>query len=263
MSLSSSSIETPNPNGLRPIAEGQCPTLGTGKGTGIQAKGLWHICQTVSAFIWCLPAGLLLSGYATGDGNAPPTLSPWSLGVVELILALAALRLLLVPVRQLRWRHSVWLTLFWAVGTLLLHPFVPWWNRFPETQVFAFSMVVHWIFASCLVTQSNALVGAVGALIGDRELQEEAEVFFRSVWIMFLTMWTLVGIMITMAIMILDESSWYVAASLTLMRIRSYLFVTALVPLSLTIYLLWKAHRSCVAILTSHRRLSDRSAVEQ
>ncbi|MDD8043338.1 MAG: hypothetical protein PHC78_06170, partial [Verrucomicrobiota bacterium] len=61
----------------------------------------------MSAFIWCLPAGLLLSGYATSDGNTPPTLSPWSLGVVELILALAALRLLLVPVRQLRWRHSV------------------------------------------------------------------------------------------------------------------------------------------------------------
>jgi hypothetical protein len=216
----------------------------------IDYRSLWHISQSLTGFLWGLPLGLVLSVY-TLYGQQPDGLpvSPWALGVIELVLVLGACRLLLVRRAPRPWIHTSWTTAFWSTGTLLLFPFLLWWRDFPESPILGWNMMGHWVLATCLITQLNSQVRLIGQMLDLRELQEEAKIFFRSVAVMFVFMWIFLGVVLAMATNILDGPRMAVA-TMAVMRIRGYLFFAGLIPLSLTLYLIWKARRGVIQALT-------------
>jgi hypothetical protein len=131
----------------------------------------------------------------------------------------------------------------------LLFPFLLWWRDFPESPILGWNMMGHWVLATCLITQLNSQVRLIGQMLDLRELQEEAKIFFRSVAVMFVFMWIFLGVVLAMATNILDGPRMAVA-TMAVMRIRGYLFFAGLIPLSLTLYLIWKARRGVIQALT-------------
>ena len=198
---------------------------------------LLRVSRGFAGVFWAMP--LLALAHAAGLGGGLSV--RWTIG-----LGLAGFLPLLWGLWRLRWSGELtsrWggriaRTLWLAMGTIYLSPFLAWWSAVPEQTYFAVNVGVHYLLWIGLLAALNAVAGEAGRWMGDGGLRREAKAGLGMVvWLSGCTVAALAWLYHRAGIL---DAGWpTVSAHLAqLPREARMLF---LLPYAMTAYVMWRA----------------------
>lgn len=202
-------------------------------------RALGRLVRGLSCLFWGLPV-VLLAAVQTAKADPARPVHLWS--------TLVAFGLLLYGIHQLAafqpqervWQLAVDRVRMAALVNLGLCPFVYWWSRFPNEQVFQWVVDLLVLAVLVFLIELNPLLDRLVAMLPDEGLRQETRVFTR------VGRFVLVPVLAVVAfylILLRVEPSfpaltpWF--AFLTEGGLWVVLFV-ALLPVALTMALVWK-----------------------
>ena len=203
-------------------------------------RSLGHLARGLSALFWGLPATLVICAEtARADWLRPLGMLP----------ALASTGLLLYGLRQMAgfqkqerpWRRSLERAELLALVNFGLCPFLYWQNRMPDQPFFAAAVAVLVLSALLFLFNLNVVLRQLGAILPDETLRHETLLFSR------LNRWLLAGLLFLgfTYIALLRVRQVGPVSETLLIQFQSFGFwalaFLALLPLALTMALLWKA----------------------
>ena len=221
---------------------------------------LGRLARGLSALFWGLPLALVLSVQSL-------TINPFGhLGVVSLLAPSAGFALLFYglfllgsfPDPTLRWPASLDRARFLALTCLGLSPFLHWYRRMPDTELFVSAVHLLGLFGVGFLITLNGLLRRFTAALPDPLLRLETAAFTRInngcllalplivlAWILAWR-WTDAPVHVRLLLQWIEP-----------FRLFVLLFFT-LLPLSMTMSLLWKTKETLVGLLTGDSPPVDR-----
>jgi len=213
---------------------------------------LGRLARGLSALFWGLPLALVLSVQSL-------TINPFGhLGLVSLLAPSVGFALLFYglvllgtfPGPDRRWPANLDRTRFLALTCLGLSPFLHWYRRMPDTELFASAVHLLGLFGVGFLITLNGLLRRFTAALPDPLLRLETAAFTR----------INNGCLLALPLIVL---AWILAWRLTdapvhvrlllqwiePFRLFVLLFLT-LLPLSMTMSLLWKTKETLLGLLT-------------
>jgi hypothetical protein len=203
-------------------------------------SSLVRVIRGLSALFWGLPLSLLACG-RTAMGDMSPELG--------LFPALAANGLILYGVMQLQKFHpqeQVWIKAverakLFALLNVALSPFPWWWNRWPDEPFFGESMLLLLFSGMSLLLCLNHALRRLAAMLPDETLRSETGVFTALNSTLIFALVALVAAWM-LASLLPAPPIWLNLLLVTVNERRGWLVVVlALLPLALTMTLLWRA----------------------
>jgi|SRR5439155_19311469 len=202
-------------------------------------RSLGRLVRGLSALFWGLPAALIICFYtARADGLK-------SFGIVP---PLAATALLVYGLWQLGgfqkqervWRNALDRARVLSLVNFFLSPFLYWWNRVPGQSFFLAMVIVFALSALLFLGSINLVLQRLGAMLPDETLRLETKQFTTlnlnllcATFVAALLYWGL-GQFRTMPL-------WLGVVAAVMERGRFwFLVVLVLLPLAMTMALLWK-----------------------
>ncbi len=202
-------------------------------------RSLGRLVRGLSALFWGLPAALIICFYtARADGLK-------SFGIVP---PLAATALLVYGLWQLGgfqkqervWRNALDRARVLSLVNFFLSPFLYWWNRVPGQSFFLAMVIVFALSALLFLGSINLVLQRLGAMLPDETLRLETKQFTTlnlnllcATLVAALLYWGL-GQFRTMPL-------WLGVVAAVMERGRFwFLVVLVLLPLAMTMALLWK-----------------------
>jgi hypothetical protein len=202
-------------------------------------RSLGRLIRGLSALFWGLPAALVVCvGTATAGWFKAASVIP----------ALAATGLLLFGLWQLGyfqrqerpWMLALDRARLIALVNFGLCPFLHWWNKLPEQPFFAFVVALLAMSGFLFLFNLNLVLARLGEMLPDETLRQETRQFTainRGLLVALLTL--AAGYTFLRQMPDLPESLLVVSARLERMSQWSLLMLL-LLPLSLTMALIWK-----------------------
>ena len=202
-------------------------------------RSLGRLVRGLSALFWGLPSALVVSVYVGTNEWARPThmLGP----VVVLGLLFYGLNLLSDFQKQERiWRESLERTKLLALINVGLSPFIYWYNRLPEEQLYGIAVLLLIVTGLLFLFNLNHMLQRLAAMLPDETLRTETRVFGN------------LNISIVASILVLSGLFYFfrqleqlpqlVIHFLTILQLlRLWLFVfLILLPIAMTMTLIWK-----------------------
>jgi len=217
---------------------------------------LGALTRGLSALFWGLPLALVLSVQSVTSMRLGPLellnlLAP-SAGFGLLLYGLVLLGALRMP------RHRAWVAKldrarFLALTCLGLSPFLHWYQRMPQTDLFSTAVALLALFSVMLLLSLNGVLRRLAEALPDALLVIEAKAFTR------LNMLCLLLLPVVTAGWFLAwrwaEAPLWLAEALRRaepFRLLVLLFLT-LLPLSMTMSLLWKTKETLLGLGTAGR----------
>ncbi|MGO8838175.1 MAG: hypothetical protein ACLQAH_15925 [Limisphaerales bacterium] len=203
-------------------------------------RSLGRLARGLSALFWGLPASLVICAEtARADWLRP-------LGVVP---TLAGTGLLLYGLRQMGdfqkqerpWRHALDRAKLLGLVNFGLCPFLYWQNKMPEQPFFNAAVAVLALSALLFLFNLNVVLKQLGAMLPDETLRHETRLFtLLNCWLLFAIL--LLGIAY---VVLLHQPRLPPALGALFVQFQSIGFWAltffALLPLAMTMALLWKA----------------------
>jgi hypothetical protein len=217
-------------------------------------RSLAKLVRGLSTLFWCLPLGFLAQ-VETGRTDWFGSLGAWA--AAPAVILSAALFFGLTQLRCFQRQERVWqnsLTRAEALALIntALTPFIYWWHRFPAVAYFLLTVGLLALSNLLFLMQLNRVLHRLTAMIPEETLRAETALFASfNIWLL--------------AAVFLILSAWFGAWSwagteahrhdfLNMLRWRglgAVLFLT-LVPLALTMALIWKIKEVLYAGIFSH-----------
>lgn len=208
-------------------------------GPQLQPNDLVALAQGLSCWLWGIPAAMLLSIRELPFEWGIPFQVP--LFVVPYLLVLTgAVKMARVRSPGDRWRSEAQRALILCIVAAYLTPFLFWWRRWPQS---VYLMANVWLLVACgvaLLAQVNRVVRTLGACLGDPALAAEAELFRAVVWIV-LGLPTLAAIAFVITASVRTQQPVTTQFETALLATPSWGLALLLVPLSITLALVWRA----------------------
>ena len=215
---------------------------------------LARLTRGLSALFWGLPLTLIL-GFQTARTD-------WlrSFGVLPPLLTTGLLLYGLLELRHFQpqdrsWHSALERTLLVGVVNMGLSPFLYWWSQAPEQPLFHAAVALLLSTGLIFLSLLNLVLSRLGALLPDETLRQETSQFTlinRALLVMTLTL-----------VLVFAALSYYrqplpMALAFALMFLERFslwlLVAFVLVPLSLTMALLWKTKEVILESVFSGRR---------
>ena len=203
-------------------------------------RSLGHLSRGLSALFWGLPASLVICAETSRDHWFRP------LGMLP---ALAGTGLLLYGLQQMGyfqrqerpWHRALDRARLLGLVNFGLCPFLYWQNRVPNQPFFNAAVGVLALSALLFLFNLNVVLKQLGAILPDETLRQETLLFSRlNRWLLFILLLSCAGYVV-----LLRQHGRNVAMDSLLVEIQSIGFWAltffALLPLALTMALLWKA----------------------
>ena len=210
---------------------------------------LAKIARGTSVLFWGLPSTLIVSIMATMS-NWTDAAFPFGMLLPPLAFAMLWYGLSLFEVFQPQeriWQNSLFQAKLWGLVNLGLSPFLHWHHRAPDEVYFG---VAVWILALTFVfylMALNKVLSRLSAMLPDETLRIESQLFSkmnRSLLSMIP-----VGLAFMFFLPLIDDPPVFILGILEfILNMRPWLFMAfVLVPLSMSMSLLWKTKESIYA----------------
>jgi hypothetical protein len=202
-------------------------------------RSLGRLVRGLSALFWGLPSALVISVYVGTNEWARPVhmLAP----IVVLGLLFYGLNLLSDFQKQERvWRDSLERAKLLALINVGLSPFIYWYNRLPEEQLYALAVLLLMLTGLLFLFNLNHVLQRLAAMLPDETLRTETRVFGNLNISILTSILVLSGVFYLLEQ--LDRLPQLVAHFLMILRmLRLWLFVfLILLPIAMTMTLIWK-----------------------
>lgn len=208
-------------------------------GPQLESRDLVALAQGLSCWLWGIPAAVLLSIREMPFEWGMPFQVPL-FAVPYLLVLVGAFKMARIRSCGDRWRSEARRALGLCLFALYLAPFLFWWRRWPQS---VYLMGNVWVLIACgiaLLAQVNRLVRSLGAALGDPALAAEAELFRAVVWIV-LGLPTLAAFVYVIAASFRTGEHVTLRFEAALLATPSWGLALLLVPLSITLALVWRA----------------------
>ena len=210
---------------------------------------LAKIARGTSVLFWGLPSTLIVSIMATMS-NWTDAAFPFGMLLPPLAFAMLWYGLSLFKVFQPQeriWQNSLFQAKLWGLVNLGLSPFLHWHHRAPDEVYFG---VAVWLLALTFVfylMALNKVLSRLSAMLPDETLRIESQLFSkmnRSLLSMIP-----VGLTLMFFLPLIDDPPVFILGILEfILNMRPWLFMAfVLVPLSMSMSLLWKTKESIYA----------------
>lgn len=215
-------------------------------------SSLVRVIRGLSALFWGLPLSLLACG-RTAMGDMPA-----ELGMLPAIAANALIFYGLLQLQHFQPQEQVWIKTverakILALLNLALSPFPWWWNRWPDEAFFGQSMLLLLFSGMGLLLCLNQALRRLAAMLPDETLRAETRLFTALNSTLIFALCSLVGIWI-LATMLPHLPGWLGLLLMGVNEKRGWLVVVlALLPLALTMTLLWRAKEALFHGLAERR----------
>ena len=202
-------------------------------------RSLGRLVRGLSALFWGLPLALVVSVYVGTNEWARPIhmLGP----VVVLGLLFYGLNLLTDFQKQERiWRESLERAKLLALINVGLSPFIYWYNRLPEEQLYGLAVLLLMITGLLFLFNLNHVLQRLAAMLPDETLRNETRVFGNLNISILTSILVLSGVFYFLSQ--LEQLPQLVAHFVTILQmLRLWLFVfLVLLPIAMTMTLIWK-----------------------
>ena len=209
---------------------------------------LAKIARGTSVLFWALPSTLIISIMATMS-NWTDAAFPFGMLLPPLAFAMLWYGLSLFKVFQPQeriWQNSLFQAKLWGLVNLGLSPFLHWHHRAPDEVYFG---VAVWILALTFVfylMALNKVLSRLSAMLPDETLRIESQLFSkmnRSLLSMIP-----VGLTFMFFLPLIDDPPVFILGILDfILNMRRLFMAFVLVPLSMSMSLLWKTKESIYA----------------
>jgi len=215
---------------------------------------LARLTRGLSALFWGLPLTLLLS-FQTARTD-------WlrSFGVLPPVLATGLVFYGLLEMRHFQpqspgWRSALDRALLLGLVNFGLSPFLYWWSLAPEQPLFSAAVALLVGTAVIFLSLLNLVLSRLGTLLPDETLRQETSQFTVINRVLLVGTLTLVVVFVTLVHYRQPLPIALAYALIFLERFGLWLLVAfVLLPLSLTMALLWKAKQTILESVFSGRR---------
>ena len=215
---------------------------------------LARLTRGLSALFWGLPLTLLLS-FQTARTD-------WlrSFGVLPPLLTTGLVFYGLLEMRHFQpqspgWRSALDRALLLGLVNFGLSPFLYWWSLAPEQPLFSAAVALLVGTAVVFLSLLNLVLGRLGTLLPDETLRQETSQFTVINRILLVGTLTLVVVFV---LLVNYRHALPIALAYALMFLERFglllLVAFVLLPLSLTMALLWKAKQTILDSVFSGRR---------
>ena len=218
-------------------------------------QSLGRLVRGLSTVFWLLPLSLI--------AQIETTRIDWfgSLGAWSGAPAVVLYCVLLYGLAQLRhfqkqeriWQDALARATFLGVVNAGLTPFIFWWRRFPDVSYFLLTVGLLVVSTFVFLMQLNRVLVRLAAMIPDETLRAETNIFAG------INIWVLAGVLLALCAW---TAAWVWAGSeastqrllMTLRwRASGVILFLAIVPLALTMALIWKIKEVLYAGIFSHQ----------
>jgi len=215
-------------------------------------RSLSRLVRGLSALFWGLPAALIVC-VGTGLGgwlpafNVAPVLATTALPLYGLWHVGAFQR------QERPWRRALDRTRLIGLINFGLSPFLYWWYRMPANPFFAAVVGLLVVTGLLFIFNLNLVVARLGEMLPDETLRMETRQFTQFNRVMLIALIFLLGAYVFLAQMpTLPPSLLMVLAGLQQYG-QSTLLLMVLLPLSLTMALIWKTKEVILESVFEHR----------
>jgi len=202
-------------------------------------RALGRLVRGLSALFWGLPAALVvcvgtaLSGWLRGFSIAPGFVTTglllyglWQLGDFQ-------------P-QERPWRLALDRARLIGLINFGLSPFLFWWNKIPENQFFTFMAALLAVTGLLFLFNLNLVIARLGEMLPDETLRQETRQFTQLNRVLLIVL-----VMLAAVFLFLDRMPGLPAPLLVVLAemqrmSQTALLLLVLLPLSLTMALLWK-----------------------
>jgi len=216
---------------------------------------LRRLLRGLSALFWGLPLTLItcvqsaVTEWLRPMGMLPP--------VIMTGLLYYGLHELSHFQRQERiWMDALDRTKLFALVNLGLSPFIYWWNQFPGIAFFTQAVLVMAVSSLFFLISLNFLLQRLTAMLPDEMLRAETKVFTQMNLGLIAGLLAAVALYQTLAS--IDELPVFIIDLLNILYAtrRAWLLLLALLPLAMTMTLLWKTKEVVLSSIFGNRDLS-------
>jgi uncharacterized membrane protein len=202
-------------------------------------RALGRLVRGLSALFWGLPAALVvcvgtaLSGWLRGFSIAPGFVTTglllyglWQLGDFQ-------------P-QERPWRLALDRARLTGLINFGLSPFLFWWNKIPENQFFTFMAALLAVTGLLFLFNLNLVIARLGEMLPDETLRQETRQFTALNRVLLIAL-----VLLAAVFLFLDRMPGLPAPLLVVLAemqrmSQTALLLLVLLPLSLTMALLWK-----------------------
>ncbi|MCD6049649.1 MAG: hypothetical protein K0Q55_1052 [Verrucomicrobia bacterium] len=215
---------------------------------------LRRLLRGLSALFWGLPLALItcvqsaVTDWLRPLGMLPP--------IITTGLFLYGLNELSHFQKQERvWTDALDRTKMFALVNLGLSPFIYWWNQFSDNPFFTQAIIVMAISSLLFLVSLNFLLQRLTAMLPDEMLRAETKVFTQ------MNLGLIAGLVLAMALFQLltyvSDLPVIVIKTLDILNAtrRAWLLLLALLPLAMTMTLLWKTKEVVLSSIFGNRDL--------
>jgi hypothetical protein len=202
-------------------------------------RSLGRLVRGLSALFWGLPLALVISVFVGTNEWARPIhmLGP----IVVLGLLFYGLDLLSDFQKQERiWRDALDRAKLLALINVGLSPFIYWYNRLPEEQLYFGAVLLLMITGLLFLFNLNHMLQRLAAMLPDETLRTETRIFGNLNISIVTTILVLSGLFYLLGQ--LDQVPQFLARFLMILHVlRLWLFIfLILLPIAMTMTLIWK-----------------------
>ena len=210
-------------------------------------RSLGRLARGLSALFWGLPASLVV-----GVGTAS---FGWFKGLFSAVPALAATGLLFFGLCQMSsfqkqerpWRAALDRARLFALVNFGLCPFLYWWNRMPGHPFFTIVVSVLALSGLLFLFDLNLVLARLGAILPDETLRHETKQFTTMNRALLVAVLSLVAIYFALTRAPAPPPQMLVVIELLERTSHWSLVLLILVPLSMTMALIWKTKEVILA----------------
>ncbi len=215
---------------------------------------LRRLLRGLSALFWGLPLTLITCVQSAVTEWLRP------LGMLPPVILTGLLLYGLNELSHFQKQERVWVdaldrTRLFALVNVGLSPFIYWWNQFPSIAFFTQAVLVLAISSLMFLVSLNFLLQRLTAMLPDEMLRAETKVFTQ------MNLGLIAGLALAMAVFqiltYVTELPVFIIQILDILYAtrRAWLLLLALLPLAMTMTLLWKTKEVVLSSIFGNRDL--------
>ncbi len=214
---------------------------------------LTGMARGFSCLFWGLPISLLLF-FGTLELRVLPRwrIPAYVLGVIIIFYGLLLLQR--AGPLTVRWSRRLFTALILVLIQVYMVPFVYWWRQMPHVPYLIANMALLIICTTWVLFVINRLAGEIAKILHDVTFFMETQL---SGWAAIIFILIPAGYFIYQAVQRNYNDAGFISLSPFLWPIKTpdWFFISALLPFTLTMAIVWKAKEKCLTVLKSSTRI--------
>lgn len=216
-------------------------------------RALGKLVRGLSALFWGLPAALIV-GFGTAMLGWFHALSIGPILVATGLLLYGLWQLGAFQKQERPWRLALDRARLLALINFGLSPFLFWWNRMPENSFFSIVVSLLTVTGLVFLFNLNLVIARLGEMLPDEMLRQETRQFTAINRVLLVVLAALLAVYIVLLQIPSLPPPLLILLAAAQRFSQSLLLLLVLLPLSLTMALLWKTKEVIMDSVFHHPR---------